>query len=215
MSTADALGQLEDQQGLLTAALRGMLEGKWCGAGSAAAFLQALDPSLPDLDCNPPVLLSDRPAAPEPALAAFDPETQMPRQRTSWTCSAASLSWVLRALRSAPDVDESQAVDLHPDPARARRAWAEVESRVAELRPGVHDLRDVARLHERRSVVPLGGRARRLGCRAEHRQLGAWLQGRFFDAVARAVQQPGAVFVYLDHEVRASSGAARGSYEIS
>ena len=60
MSTSDALSQLEDQQGLLTAALRGMLEGKWCGAGSAAAFLQALDPALPDLECNPPALVSDR-----------------------------------------------------------------------------------------------------------------------------------------------------------
>jgi len=134
MTTSEALRQLEDQQGLLTAALRGMLEGKWCGAGSAAAFLQALDPALPDLECNPPALVSDRPAAREPALAAFDPETQMPRQSTSWTCSACSLSWVLRALRSAPDVDESQAVTLIGSPGNINATYGLMDSSGAQIR---------------------------------------------------------------------------------
>jgi len=134
MSTADSLRQLEDQQGLLTAALRGMLEGIWCGAGSAAAFLQAIDPGLPDLECNPPVLVSVKPATPEPALAEYDPETQMPRQSTSWTCSACSLSWVLRALQSAPDVDESQAVALIGNPANINATYGLMDSSGAQIR---------------------------------------------------------------------------------
>jgi hypothetical protein len=86
MSASAALGQLEDQQALLTATLRAMLEGKWCGEGSATAFLQAIDPNLPDLACARPVVASDAPPAQPAHLAQFDSETDMPRQSTSWTC---------------------------------------------------------------------------------------------------------------------------------
>ena len=198
-----------------------MLEGKWCGAGSAAAFLQALDPALPDLECNPPALVSDRPAAPEPALAAFDPETQMPRQSTSWTCSACSLSWVLRALRSAPDVDESQAVTMIGSPANINATYGLMDSSGAQIRRVLadHGLKssqnwlsfDQAYTIYATTPGCMSGAAwyhwvavrgvRRRG--VEHCQLCAGVQRRFFDAVARAVQRAGAVFVYLDHEVRA------------
>ena len=134
MTTTAVLGQLEDQQGLLTAALRAMLEGKWCGEGSATAFLQALDPNLPDLACARPIVDSDAPPAQPAHLAQFDPETNMPRQSTSWTCSACSLSWVLRALRAVPDCDESRAVQLIGQPGNINATYGLMDGTGAQLR---------------------------------------------------------------------------------
>ncbi len=139
MSTADALSQLEDQQGLLTAALRAMLEGKWCGEGSAAAFLQAIDPTLPDLECSPSILTSTRPAAADPTLSAYEPETQMPRQSTSWTCSACSLSWLLRALQMAPDIDESRAVAMIGSPNNINATYGLMDGSGAQIRRVLSD----------------------------------------------------------------------------
>src|SRR5215468_10923391 len=59
VSPADAIQQLQDQQALLTQALRAMLEGNWCGAPpSVQAFVSALDPSLSPT-CVPPYRQSD------------------------------------------------------------------------------------------------------------------------------------------------------------
>ena len=134
MTSADALKQLEDQQGLLTATLRAMLEGNWCGEGSAAAFLQAIDPGLPDLACGPPTLASAAPPAQPEHLAEFDPDTDMPRQSTSWTCSACSLGWVLRALRALPDCDESAAVQLIGQPGNINATYGLMDGTGARLR---------------------------------------------------------------------------------
>jgi len=135
VTTSDAINQLENQQGLQTAALTAMLEGKWCGAGSAAAFLQALDPGLPDLQCSPPVLKSTAPAAAEPAhVASYDPQTDMPRQTTSWTCSACSLSWVVRALGLAPDCTEWKAVDLIGNPSNINATYGLMDASGTALR---------------------------------------------------------------------------------
>jgi hypothetical protein len=134
MTTADALNQLEAQQGLLTAALRSMLEGKWCGEGSAAAFLQAIDPTLPELACGAPNLESTAPPAPRAHLSTFDADTPMPRQSTSWTCSACSLSWVLRALRRAPDCDESRAVELIGSPHNINATYGLMDGSGTHLR---------------------------------------------------------------------------------
>jgi hypothetical protein len=135
MTGSEELAQLEAQQGLLTAALRAMLEGTWCGEGSAAAFLQAIDPSLTDLACTPPRLASAAPAATGPAfLAGFDPDTAMPRQSTSWTCSACSLSWVLRAVQLAPHVDEHLAVQLIGSPHNINATYGLMDGSGAHLR---------------------------------------------------------------------------------
>jgi hypothetical protein len=135
MTTSDALAQLETQQGLLTASLQAMLEGKWCGAGSAAAFLMAIDPTLPDLACNPPALRSTAPESTAPAhLSRFNPETPMPRQSTSWTCSACSLSWVLRALGLASDVDELKAVELIGSPNNINATYGLMDGSGAQIR---------------------------------------------------------------------------------
>lgn len=134
MTTSDALTQLETQQGLLTATLRAMLEGKWCGDGSAAAFLQALDPSLPDLTCGMPTLASMAPPAQPAHLAQFDPETSMPRQSTSWTCSACSLSWLLRALGVVPDCNESRAVQLIGQPSCINATYGLMDGSGTQLR---------------------------------------------------------------------------------
>jgi len=92
------IAQLQDQQALLTQALRSMLEGTWCGAPpSTEAFVLALDPTL-SFTCNPPTLASDAPPAPPNYLARYDPSTDMPRQQASWSCSACALAWLLRAL---------------------------------------------------------------------------------------------------------------------
>lgn len=89
--------QLQDQQSLLTNALRSMLEGVWCGAPpSTQAYVSALDPNL-GFTCNAPVLASDVPPAP---LFTYDPNTYMAPQQTDWTCSACSLDWLLVATRA-------------------------------------------------------------------------------------------------------------------
>jgi len=97
VSPADAIQQLQDQQALLTQALRAMLEGNWCGAPpSVQAFVSALDPSLSPT-CVPPYRQSDEDAPqPPPPEHYFDPNTEQVGQLYNWTCSACSLEWLLR-----------------------------------------------------------------------------------------------------------------------
>jgi hypothetical protein len=91
--------QLQDQQALLTLALRGMLEGHWCGEPpSTQGFVLALDPSL-QFDCTPPVLISDAPVGPPDYLAGYDPSTYQAPQIYNWTCAACSLDWLIVALQ--------------------------------------------------------------------------------------------------------------------
>jgi hypothetical protein len=92
--TTPEIAQLQDQQALLTNALRSMLEGDWCGAPpSTQAYVLALDPNLA-FTCTPPMLAADQP--PVPSLN-FDPNTPMAPQVYDWTCSACSLDWLLVA----------------------------------------------------------------------------------------------------------------------
>lgn len=103
--------QLQQQQVLLTSALRAMLEGQWCGAPpSVQAFVAALDPTL-DPQCVPPYRQSDIPPAPPDYLANYNPNEPMPAQTASWTCSACSLAWLERALGLNAHADEWSAVD--------------------------------------------------------------------------------------------------------
>jgi len=99
VSPADEIGQLQQQQSLLTSALRAMLEGHWCGEPpSVQAFVDALDTGLHPT-CVPPYRTSDIP--PPPPEHAFDPAVSMPAQLYDWTCSACSLEWLLRAYQSS------------------------------------------------------------------------------------------------------------------
>jgi hypothetical protein len=98
MTTADAIGVLQQQQALITQALRAMLEGTWCGAPpSGEAFVDALDPNSPVQNCLRPVLVSD---APPPTPRAYDPNTTQYSQLYNWTCSACATDWLLRAYGS-------------------------------------------------------------------------------------------------------------------
>lgn len=111
MSTTDQLQQLETQQQLLTQSLRAMLEGDWCGEPpSVQAFVNALDPEL-NPGCVPPYRQSDQPAPPPHFLANYDPNTNMPRQAASWSCSACSLAWLLRATDLDPNCYEQCGID--------------------------------------------------------------------------------------------------------
>jgi len=95
VTVADDVRQLQQQQSLLTQALRGMLEGNWCGAPPGAqAFIDALDPSM-GVGCVPPFRQTDIPPPPE---VFFDPSTGQPGQLYSWTCSVCASDWLLRAM---------------------------------------------------------------------------------------------------------------------
>lgn len=101
MSVSPVIQQLQDQQVLLTQALRAMLEGNWCEAPpSVQAFVSALDPGL-QVGCVPPFRQSDQEPLPPPNyLAGYDPNAYMAPQVYSWTCSACALDWLLVAMQS-------------------------------------------------------------------------------------------------------------------
>jgi hypothetical protein len=96
------LQQLQDQQGIFTAAVKAMLEGNWCGEGSAQALLLALDPSLGG-ECKTPIRVSDVPAVPP---RAYDPNVSQPGQLYDWTCSCCSTDWLLRAYGCGFNADD-------------------------------------------------------------------------------------------------------------
>jgi hypothetical protein len=110
-AASDQLDQLDAQQAYLTQSLRAMLEGHWCGAPpSVDAFVLALDPGL-QVSCGPPLLESAAPPEPPHYLAGYDPNTYMPPQAYSWSCSACALAWVERALQLDPNCDEQCGID--------------------------------------------------------------------------------------------------------
>jgi len=91
--TRPEIQQLQDQQAYLTAAVRALLEGQWCGGPpSGQAFVGALDPNL-TIDCREPILESETP----PEINYPDPNESMPGQLYSWTCSACACDWLMRA----------------------------------------------------------------------------------------------------------------------
>jgi len=96
------LQQLKDQQGIFTQAVKAMLEGLWCGEGSADAWLKALDPNL-ETNCLTPIRVGDAPPVqPRP----YDPNTPMPGQLYDWTCSCCSTDWLLRAYGAGFNMDD-------------------------------------------------------------------------------------------------------------
>lgn len=129
-----AVQQLEDQQALLTQALRAALEGNWCDAPpSVQAFVLALDPSL-EVSCVPPYRQTDIPPPPPSYLDHYDPNTAQYRQSASWTCSACSLAWLERALGLNPYADEWSAVAEIGQPENINPTYGLMDGSGAQLR---------------------------------------------------------------------------------
>lgn len=133
MTTSDQLAQLSEQQAFFTSALKAILEGHWCsGADSGAGYLLALNPTL-ELDCMTPLLQADAPPAPPDYLANYDPNTYMPPQAASWTCSACSLAWLLRALGLDPNCDEECGVQKIGYPQNINSTYGLMDGSGAQL----------------------------------------------------------------------------------
>lgn len=133
MSVSPEIQQLQDQQALLTSALRAMLEGHWCGAPpSVDAFVLALDPDQ-IINCTPPVLESDAPPESPDYLAEYDPATAMPPQVYSWTCSACALDWIKRATGLAPNSTREGTVDEIGYPENINPVYGLMDGSGAEL----------------------------------------------------------------------------------
>lgn len=111
MSVAEDIVQLQQQQAYTVQTLRAMLEGNWTGAPpSVEALLLAINPTLAPLQTTDYMLVSEyEPLGPD-WWENYDPETYMPRQAASWTCSACSLAWLERATQVNPGADEWSAV---------------------------------------------------------------------------------------------------------
>jgi hypothetical protein len=110
-TTAD-ITQLQAQQALTVQTLVAMLQGQWSGAPpSVEAFLLAINPTLAPLTVADYLLTSEVGEVIGPDWwRNYDPNTYMPRQTVSWTCSACSLAWVERATQINPGADEWSAV---------------------------------------------------------------------------------------------------------
>jgi hypothetical protein len=133
MAVSSEITQLQEQQSLLTNALRTMLEGRWCGAPpSTQAYVQALDPSL-GVTCVPPYRYSDRPPEPPYYLSLYDPAENMPPQSTAWTCAACSLAWLERALGLNQDAGEWSAVDEIGQPENINATYGLMDGSGAQL----------------------------------------------------------------------------------
>lgn len=112
MTTADEIATLQMQQSLFTSSLRAALEGHWTGEGSVEAYLLAISPNLAPLPTVDYLLTSEAGEATGPDWwRAYDPNTSMPRQAASWSCSACSLAWVERATQVNPNASEQSAID--------------------------------------------------------------------------------------------------------
>lgn len=152
--------------------------------------------------------------------ANYDPETEMPRQQASWTCSACALAWVLRATAEEPGCTEQQAVDLIGYPENINPTYGLMDGSGAQLQRVLASYNidsnqgwltfDAAYalysgttgMMSRRRLVPLGRRARRAGRVPVDRQQRDRLRRRVQLADARHVQPPGPILVRLFGEVK-------------
>ena len=95
--------QLKAQQAYITDALSAMLQGIWTGEGSVEALLLALDPSF-QLQPKPPNYDGGAPTV------WWNPDEPQKGQRLSWSCSACSLAWILRATGANSNATEDTAL---------------------------------------------------------------------------------------------------------
>jgi len=137
--TAAELDQLDAQQALLTDSLGRMLQGQWLGFPSLEANLLALDPGL-TLSPRPPLVESEAgPAPPQGWQAVYDPNTSMPPQAASWTCSACSLAWIERATQVNPGANEWSAVDEIGSPQNINSTYGLMDGSGAQLQRVLRD----------------------------------------------------------------------------
>jgi hypothetical protein len=110
---ATRLDTLDQQQAILTDALRAMLEGNWQGEPpSLESQLYSMNPGLQGtLTVAVPLCVSDQPPPKPPFMADFDPNTPMTHQENGWICSVCALDWVLRATKVAPDHTRTKGLD--------------------------------------------------------------------------------------------------------
>jgi len=129
-----ALDQLDAQQQLLTDSLARMVQGQWTGFPSLQADIEALSPGI-QLAPRPPVLESDAgPETPTGWWAEYDPNTYMPGQVNSWSCSACALAWVLRATQLNPNASEQSEIAEIGYPQNINPTYGLMDGSGAQLR---------------------------------------------------------------------------------
>jgi hypothetical protein len=133
---AEQLAQLQMQQSLTVQALVAAYEGRWTGEPpSVEALLLAINPTLAPLATVNYLLTSEIGEFVPP----YDPETYMPRQAASWTCSACSLAWVERATQVNPGADEWSAVAEIGTPENINATYGLMDGSGAQLQRVLRD----------------------------------------------------------------------------
>ena len=141
MTVADDIAQLQAQQAYTVQSLRAMLEGHWVGEPpSVEALLLAINPTLAPLESANYLLSSEAGELVGPDWwQNFDPNTYMPRQAASWTCSACSLAWVERATQVNPYADEWSAVSEIGQPQNINSTYGLMDGSGAQLQRVLRD----------------------------------------------------------------------------
>jgi hypothetical protein len=133
---AQDLAQLQMQQSLTVQTLTAMLEGRWTGEPpSVEALLLAINPTLAPLASVNYLLTSEV----GELVPTYDPETYMPRQEASWTCSACSLAWVERATHKNPNASEWSAVEEIGHPQNINATYGLMDGSGAQLQRVLRD----------------------------------------------------------------------------
>src|SRR5262249_8601112 len=82
----------------------------------------------------PPLLTSDTgEVVPPDWLKDYDPNEYMPPQAASWTCSACSLAWVLRATKVDPNASEQSMVQAIGEPQNINPTYGLMDGAGAQL----------------------------------------------------------------------------------
>lgn len=136
MTAAADITQLQAQQALTVETLRAMLEGHWTGEPpTVEALLLAINPTLAPLQTVNYLLTSEV----GELVPTYDPETSMPRQEASWTCSACSLAWVERATHVNPNASEWSAVEEIGQPQNINATYGLMDGSGAQLQRVLRD----------------------------------------------------------------------------
>lgn len=135
MTVAEDLDQLAAQQAYTVQTLRAMLEGNWVGEPpSVEALLLAINPGLAPLQTTNYLLTSEVGEVTGPDWwHDYDPNEYMPKQATSWTCSACSLAWIERATEINPNASEWSAVDEIGTPQNINSTYGLMDGSGAQL----------------------------------------------------------------------------------
>jgi hypothetical protein len=141
VTTAVDITQLQAQQALTVKTLVSMLQGQWGGAPpSVEAFLLAINPTLAPLTVADYLLTSEVGELIGPDWwRNYDPNTYMPRQAASWTCSACSLAWVERATQVNPGATEQSAVNEIGTPNNINSTYGLMDGSGAQLQRVLRD----------------------------------------------------------------------------